>query len=276
MFIQPTPAIRRALGRVALAGGLLTTLHEPLAAQIDYRNLDDDRPVLTEDAYPIERHAFEFLLPYAFEDAQGGGRLHAFIPEIAYGIIRNGQIGLKAPIAGAREAGDTDWGLAGLRVFGLYNLNSEGRALPALSARADLLLPVGSLGGDVTRVSLKAIATRGWGRTRVHANAAWTLGDENRLAAVESGHRWSYSLAADRTLFRQSLLLVGEVAARRAVKSAPVEMNAAVGARYQWTPTTVLDFGVRRRLREAAGPDLAITIGLSHAFAVRRLMPAGR
>lgn len=276
MFIRHTSAIRRTLGRVALAGGLLTTLHQPLAAQIDYRNLDDDRPVLTEDAYPVERHAFEFLLPYAFEDERGGGRLHAFIPEIEHGIIRNGQVGLKAPIAGARGTGETDWGLAGLRVFGLYNLNSESRALPALSARADLLLPVGSLGGEATRVSLKAIATRGWGRTRVHANAAWTLGDENNLAPLEPGHRWSYSLAADRTLFRQSLLLIGEVATRRAVKRAPIEVNAAVGARYQWTPTTVLDVGVRRRLREAAGPDLAITFGLSHAFAVSWLMPAGR
>jgi hypothetical protein len=261
---------------VVLAGVLLAAVRGPLAAQIDYRNLDDDRPVLTEDAYPVERHAFEFLLPYAFEDERGAGRVHAFIPEVEYGIIRNGQLGLKAPIAGARETGDTEWGLAGLRVFGLYNLNSEGRTLPALSARADLFLPVGSLGGDATRVSLKAIATRSWGRTRVHANAAWTLGDETSLAAVEAGHRWSYSLAADRTLFRQSVLLIGEVAARRAAKGAPVEVNAALGARYQWTPTTVLDLGVRRRLRDVAGPDLAVSVGLSHAFALRWLMPPGR
>lgn len=268
--------MRRTLPPVVLAGVLLAVVRGPLAAQIDYRNLDDDRPVLTEDAYPVERHAFEFLLPYAFEDERGAGRLHAFIPEIEYGIIRNGQIGLKAPIAGVRETGDTEWGLAGLRVFGLYNLNSESRTLPALSARADLFLPIGSLGGDATRVSLKAIATRSWGRTRVHANAAWTLGDETRLAAVEAGHRWSYSLAADRTFFRQSVLLIGEVATRRAVQGAPVEVNAALGARYQWTPTTVLDLGVRRRLRDLAGPDLAVTVGLSHAFAVRWLMPPGR
>lgn len=244
-------------------------------AQSDYRNLDDDRPVLTEDAYPVERHAFEFLLPYDLEDGLGGGRLHAFSPELEYGILRNGQVGLKAPIAGRREGGDTEWGLAGLRVFGLYNLNSEGRALPALSARADLLLPVGALGGDATRVSLKAIATRSWGRARLHANAAWTLGRERSLGAVEPGHRWSYSLAVDRTLFRQSVLLIGEVAVRRIVKGAPVDWSAAVGGRYQWTPTTVIDLGFRRRLGKSAGPDLALTIGFSHAFALGWLMPAG-
>ena len=251
----------------------LTTLSAPLAAQIDYRNLDDDRPVVTEDAYPVERHAFEILLPYAYERERGGANFHAFTPEIEYGILRNGQLGLKLPLAGAQANGTTDWGLAGLRLFGLYNLNTESRLLPALSARADLLLPVGSLGGDATRVSLKAIATRSWGRTRFHANAAWTLGDAQQLAAVEPGSRWSYSLAVDRTLFRQSTLLVGEIVALRPIRGAPVEVDAAVGARYQWTTTTVFDVGVRRRLRRVAGPDFAVTVGFSHAFALPWLMP---
>jgi hypothetical protein len=55
--------------------GLLLTFHAPLAGQIDYRNLDDDRPLITEDAYPVERQAFEFLLPYAFLAEAGGERL---------------------------------------------------------------------------------------------------------------------------------------------------------------------------------------------------------
>lgn len=266
------------LARVVVAGGLLTVSRAPLAAQIDYRNLDDDRPVVTEDAYPVERYAFEFLVPYAFEAEQGGEQLHAFVPELAYGIIRNGQLGIKLPIGGARSAGNTDWGLAGVRVFGLYNLNTESHTLPALSARADLLLPVGALGGDATRVGLKAIATRSWGRTRLHANAAWTLGKERPLAAVEPGNRWSYSLAVDRTLFRQSALLIAEVVALRSVRGAPVEVNAALGARYQWTTTTVFDVGLRRRLRQVAGPDIAVTVGFSYAFALPWLMPrsAGR
>jgi hypothetical protein len=261
---------------IPLLTGLLSVAGVPLAAQIDYRNLGDDRPVLTEDAYPVERYAFELLLPYAYERERSGERVHVMVPEVAHGVIRNAQLGVKLPLAGVRSAGDTEWGLAGVRVFGLYNLNTESRLLPALSARADLLLPVGSLGGDVTRVSLKAIATRSCGRTRFHANAAWTLGGEGALAAVEHGNRWSYSLAVDRTLVRQSVLLLGEIAASRSVSAAPVEVNMAAGARYQWTPTLVLDLGVRRRLRQDAGPDVALTFGLSHAFALPWLMPRGR
>jgi hypothetical protein len=265
--------MRLRLNQVLIAGALLAAARKPLAAQIDYRNLDDDRPLVTEDAYPVERYAFEFLLPYAFEDDRGGGRLHAVVPELEYGIIPNGQLGIKIPIGGRTNAGTTDWGLAGLRVFGLYNLNTESRTLPALSARADVVLPVGGLAGGSTQVSLKAIATRSWGRTRFHANATWTLGHEQRLAAVEPSNRWSYSVAVDRTLFRQSTLLIGELVALRPVRGAPAEVDAALGARYQWTTSTVFDLGVRRRLRQVAGPDLAITVGFSHAFALPWLMP---
>ena len=253
---------------VAVAGSAA-----PLSAQIDYRNLDDDRPVVTEDAYPVEFRAFEFLMPYTFEREPDGGRLQVLTPEIEYGIIRNGQFGIKLPLALVEGGGDSDWGVAGLRAFGLYNLNTESRWLPAFSARADLLLPLGALGGDGSRVILKGIATRTWGRTRFHGNGAWALGGDARQTVADPGADWSYSLAVDRTLFRQSILVVGEVVTLRPVAGAPVQVTAGIGARYQWTPTTVIDFGVRRRLRANVGPDLALTLGASHTFGLPWLLP---
>ena len=65
----------QALCTTAMAAGLsLTFLAPPVSAQIDYRNLDDDRPAVTEDAYPVERYAFELLAPYRFEADAGGSR----------------------------------------------------------------------------------------------------------------------------------------------------------------------------------------------------------
>ena len=60
-----------SLRTAALAVGLCTSFLTPAWAQIDYRNLDDERPVVTEDAYPVERYAFEFLAPYLFEAEAG-------------------------------------------------------------------------------------------------------------------------------------------------------------------------------------------------------------
>jgi hypothetical protein len=247
----------------------------PAAAQIDYRNLDDDRPVVTEDAYPVERYAFEVLAPYRFEDEAGGGQLHTVVPEIAYGLARNSQVGLKLPLAGADDGTGTDWGLAGLRIFGLYNFNTEGRWLPALSLRADASFPVGALAGDETRFAIKAIATRSWGRMRAHLNLSRGLGSEGEFSVAEPLNRWNASLAVDRTFFRSSMLLVGEVAIAQTIRDAPTAINASLGGRWQWRPTLVLDAGISRRLRSDIGPNIALTVGLSHAFAIRGLMPAG-
>jgi hypothetical protein len=131
---------------------------------------------------------------------------------------------------------------------------------------------VGSLAGDDARISLKAVATRSWGLTRAHFNVVGSFGPEDS-PGIELAPRWRYSLAADRTLFRKSLLLVGELLAQRAVRGSPVEVNAAVGTRYQLSPTFVIDAGIARRLRSGVGPDYDLTLGLSHAFGLSWLMP---
>src|SRR5512147_2470444 len=158
--------MQRSCTATGMAGLFFCFLVPPAAAQIDYRNLDDDRPVVTEDAYPIERYAFELLAPYRYEAEADGARLHTAVPEVSYGLARNSQAGLKLPLAAVDESTETDWGLAGLRVFGLYNFTTETRSLPALALRADASFPVGSLAGEGTRLAIKAIATRSWGRTR--------------------------------------------------------------------------------------------------------------
>jgi hypothetical protein len=258
----------------ALGVGLsLAVPARSLTAQADYRNLDRERPVATEDAYPVERHAFELVVPFRSERERAGDRLHLLPLEIEYGIFDNAQIGVSLPLAvDDPNESDSEWGLAGLSLLGLYNFNTEGPVLPALSLAADMALPVGSLAGDEPRFGLRVIATRSWGLTRVHFNAVRSFGSEDQLG-VEFAPRWSYGLAVDRTLFRSSVLLVGELLTRRATQEAASEVNAAAGLRYQLSPTLVLDAGIARRLRSDAGPDYDLTIGLSHAFGLSWLMP---
>lgn len=254
---------------------LLAMATPDVAAQIDYRNLDDDRPVRIEDAYSIERYAFELIIPYAFERERGGVFLHASNLELAYGFLRNAHVGVKVPIAAVRAAGATEWGASGLRAFVLYNFNSDARIFPAFALRADANFPVGSLSGSETHVAFKAIITRSIGRNRIHLNGAYRFGADGVPAAVESLDRWWAGAAMDRILFRQSLLLIGEVYAAQPLLGTVIEVNASAGLRWQWRPTTVLDLGFSRRLRQN-GPDLALTIGMSNAFAIRGLMPRGR
>jgi hypothetical protein len=91
----------------AFAVLLLVLAHGRLRAQTDYRNLDDHRPLRTQDAYPIERYAFEFVLPYELEQGRGAHH-HIFAPELSHGIARNGQIELQLPFAAVSSAGATE------------------------------------------------------------------------------------------------------------------------------------------------------------------------
>jgi hypothetical protein len=247
-----------------------------LAAQTDYRNLDEGRPTRVEDAFPVERYAFEFLTSYAFEREPGGGIVHAFVPELEYGIVANGQFGITAPVGILDEGGVTRAGLSGLRAFALYNFNTESAALPALALRADVRLPAGSFAGGETRVTLTGIATRSWGRHRIHVNGAYTLGPDASPALVEPAGRWWWGAALDRTLFRQSVLLLAEVYARGAARAAPTEVTGSLGVRWQWRPTAVIDVGLARGLVPGRGPDYAFTVGLSNAFAFAGLLPGRR
>ena len=257
--------------RTALAVLLLLSCSTTRArAQIDYRNLDDERPVRTEDAYPVDRYAFELMTPLTFE-ATGDARQYLLAPEVEYGAFANAMVGAKFPIAVADGPDGTRTGLGGAFAYVLYNFNTESRHLPALALRTDVQFPLGSLGGDGVRATLKALATRSCGRWRAHVNLAGTVGPDTELGA-DALPRWVATLAVDHTLFRQSVLIIGDVAVLETARDAPTQVEAALGLRWQWRPTTVLDTGIRRRLT-AAGPDFLLTIGLSQSLAFRALMP---
>ena len=247
------------------------------AAQIDYRNLDEGRPVHTEDAYAVERYAFELVLPYSYEDELGPGWSHLVAPELAYGVLLNMHVGVKLPLAALDDgpSGSTEWGFAGPRLFALYNFNTETPASPAFALRTDLALPVGGLAGDNVRGAVTGIVTRSWGRTRAHLNAAAAVGGSGGAPAVHGISDWSVSLAVDRTFLRKSLLVIGELGARQDMGEAPTAVTAGMGARMQLTPTIVIDAGAERRLSARAGPDFGLTLGLSHTFALPGLMPDG-
>lgn len=243
-----------------------------LRAQIDYRNLDDERPVGTEDAYPVEHYAFEILTPFTFATTTGTQQ-YLFAPEVEYGVLSNTQVGLKLPLAVSATSGASDAGIGGLATYALYNFNTESPVLPAFAVRGDVAFPAGSLGGGAVRVTLKAIATRSWGLWRAHLNLLGSTGSNDDLG-IDALPRWAATAAVDRTFFRQSVLVIGELAAFQASTGAPTQATIATGLRWQWRPALVLDTGISTRLT-STGPDFTITLGLSHTLAFRGLMPSG-
>jgi len=261
--------MRRIIMAVLCAVGGVVAITSPAAGQLDYRNLDDGRPLWTEDAWPVERRALEFLFPYSL----GWGRLvtlHSSQPELAWGAWDNFMLGAKLPLAVVRGSSGNEAGVAGPGAFLFYNLRGEGRSLPALAVRAEGHLPLGKLAHDDPTLTLKGIATRTLGRERVHLNAAWTAVGADADDGLEGEGRWAASIAVDRTLYRTSTLLAAELLAQDAGRGAPASLRAAVGLRRQMSPTLVLDLGMSRALQKDADQPWGLTIGLSRALGVGR------
>ena len=229
------------------------------AAQTDYYNTDAGRPIQIEDAYAVERRALELqVAPLRLERARGGTYQWGVEPEVAVGILPRTQLEVGLPLAfvdagaGARAAG-----LAGVDLSVLHNLNVE-TSIPALAVVADVLLPAGALGPDRAYPSLKGIATRTFSWARFHVNAQYTFGDRLPAASAAASRvgplaaelaRWTGGVAVDRTFPLRSLLVSGELVARRPLREGEdVEWNSAAGLRYQLSPRVAADAGGGYRL----------------------------
>lgn len=245
----------------------------PAAAQLDYRNLDDGRPLWSEDAWPVERRALEWLFPWSVEWGSGG-TVHLSRPEVAWGAWDNLMVGAKLPLAIVPGVAGREFGVAGPGAFLMYNFRGEGPVLPALALRAEGHLGVGSLAPDEGSLTVKGIATRTVGRERLHLNAAYTPVGARAAGGLEFEPRWQTAVALDRTLIRSSTLIAAELVARDGGAGHPARFRAGLGLRRQITPTVVMDLGLARLLEPGAAHPWALTAGFSTTLGLGRA-PAG-
>lgn len=248
------------------------------AAQTDYYNTDAGRPVRVEDAYPVERFAWEAqVAPLRVERLDGGNYHWEVEPELAYGIFPRTHLEVGLPLLW-EDAGENE-GLAvgGVDVSVLHNLNVETRTLPALAVAAEALLPVGSGAPDGVFPAVKAIATRTYGFARFHLNGAYTFGSTPEAADARTGEaaRWMAGLAVDKTFPLRSALVIADVFVEQPFHEGDdPQWTVEVGTRYQLDPWFALDAGVGRRF---AGGERGwfFTFGAARVFAIRSLMPRG-
>jgi hypothetical protein len=247
---------------------MVAALPASARAQTDYYNTDRGRPLRVEDAYPVERRAFEIqAAPLRVERFAQGAYSWGFEPEIAYGIAPRTHVEAGVPLAFIDAAGARRSGVSGVHLSLLHNLNVE-TSIPALALAASAALPMGSLASDETYFSVTGIATRTLSWARFHLNADYTFGDEPDAGdtGIIEESRWSAGLSVDKTFPLRSLLLAGEIVAEQPLEdAADVAFSAAIGTRYQLAPRWAVDAGVGKRL---TGDERSwfITFGSAYAF----------
>jgi hypothetical protein len=259
---------KRILGILLLSAAPLV----PAAAQTDYYNTDAGRPLQIEDAYAVERRAFEIqAAPLRLERSTSGAYRWGIEPELAYGILPRTNVEIGLPFAFIDgPSGTRRSGISGIHLSAFHNLNAE-TSIPALAVSATVLLPAGSLGADRAYTSVKGIMTRTLTWARFHLNGEYTFGsrlgagDEASAGAAELSS-WIGGVAIDKAFPLNSLLLSGEVYAREPIHAdEDLEWNSGIGVRYQLDPRFNIDAGVGRRL---TGGDRGWYVTFGTAYAV--------
>lgn len=267
----------RRLTGLALVAAVVTT-PAVTSAQTDYYNTDAGRPITIEDAHPLERYGLELQVAPLRLSRAGGANLWGVEPELAYGILPRTHLEVGVPLAWRDPGGvRTQFGLAGIEVGMLHNLNVETTTLPAFAVAAELLAPVGALAPANASVAFKGIATRTLSFARIHVNGQYALGEAavDPASGAHAPPRWLAGVAVDRVLPLRSMLLTADLVAERPMlEGHDVEWNAGAGMRWQRSPRWALDAGGGLRL----GAERAwfVTTGAAYAFGIRSLIPVRR
>jgi len=253
----------------AAVAGVLTLgpSAQPAAAQTDFHNLDKGRPLRVEDAYAAKRGAFELQASPLTVAGRAEGEM-VFFPsvELKYGFLPGMEFSAGVEGEFPRRPGDGRSASAEAEFSVLANLWVESHHLPAAALRFTTHLPTAVDHG--TSAEFRGILTR-WlaGPVRWHLNGALVVGEGRR-------ERWWGGGALDWVFPFHHTLALAEVWVAEGVEGER-RIHSAMGVRLQATPTLVLDAGMGRSWRGESWEDWAGTLGITHEFGVRRLLPGG-
>ena len=248
---------------------LLFAIPSMMPAQEDFRATDQDRPLRVEDAFPVSYLEWEVEFGVRAEFAEGadGG---ASVLELKSGLAFNLQAGIELHGEGVRSGGQTFTGVESLGAHIKYNFNREFGAAPAVSVRLDAATPgLGDLGAENWSARIKAIATRSFGRLRLHGNWAYSA-----QSASDGGDFWSGGLAFDYVPGFSSRSVMGDVYAEVPATGGDVRWWTEVGTRIQITNRSVLDVGLTTRMDELVNgvPNIGVVLGFSRVFGIPGLV----
>jgi hypothetical protein len=238
------------------------------ADAIDHGNLDENRPVRIEDAYPIAHGEIAIEAGAGFTLQRRGANRGMFPVELLYGALPNLQVGIGASLSTDPREIDDRPKSGDLRLGVLYNFNQETLTVPALAVKLGVDAPTG-VNARGFAVEAKGIVTKSVERLSVHLNAGYEFltssRDEKRDGRYKLALGASYPVGAPK--FTRATL-VGDVFAEQSVASRePTVVGTEVGLRYQLTPRIVWDVGVGT---EFAGPahrsSFFMTSGFSFGF----------
>lgn len=229
----------------------------------EHIRLEDGIPLEIGEAYPTGYRNREVQAIGRYERTRDGEDLWLVESRLEYGFARNWEASLSVPFEFGEGA--MDEGIQDVGVEALYNFNSEGRYLPALSLSGGLHIPTaGDSRGADTEVMFLATKSIGWTDLfqRVHLNLSWL-----RNAGSEPGERENRYRAVAGYDIRTGpdTLLLADLVWEQETERGVDAILAEVGVRRMINPLTAVGVGVGAGLNNES-PDIRATIGLQKSF----------
>jgi len=220
------------------------------------------RPLIIDDADPVDRGLFEFEAGAAYE-GYSDSDYWSFPIGLTYGLVQNVEIGFafggQILDATKRESGIGDFGIgAKWRFLESEPMGARHALVPSVklpTADEQKGLGSGETDYDLTWVVSWAVGDR----TGLHYNLgyAWIGGEEKNV--VHYGLALDYQLA-------DPIQWVGEVfAANEAARISDAVVACNTGFRWLASDTLILDAAAGARIRGDA-PDITLTMGMTYTF----------
>lgn len=252
----------RRLENGAVLRGWMTALgllYLGSASAADHSNLEAGFPVTVEDAYPIKYRSLELQGLSRWDRVDGDDRI-VVEPRIEYGLLRNLQATIGAPYRFG-DAEDAHEGEASAEA--LYNFNSEGIVLPAVSVGVGVRAPFDTrddgLESEVKGVLTKSLGS--WGTRyiprQVHFNASWRHKDD--ALPGDRSNRDFIGIGYSQAVSNEVVMVFDAYRKELALKGSEEKM-AEIGLRIQLDPHSVLSFGAGAGLNDES-PDARVLVG---------------
>ena len=272
------------MNRVCIAVLLLTATCASARAA-DHWNLEEGLPVTIEDAFPIQQNGIEFQFFSQYDrthrDPDGKNRA-TLTPRLEWGAAPNLQLSLGTPYrlgdASETRQGDVD-------IQGLYNFNTEGPVIPAMSLQAGVFQPFGRLAGG-TETEIEFLATKSLGSwdimgtspfsyapRQLHFNAAWFHNYDPRTGLeAERENRYRVGLGYSQPVSNE-LVLVADVFRETNRDRTRADNLAELGVRYMLTPQTVVSGSLGAGFGDDRESEFRAVLGFQHTLSVPYGMP---
>lgn len=238
------------------------------AFAIDHKNLDENRPLHLQDAYPVSQGEWALEAGIGFSSHRHASDQVLLPAQLIYGALPNFHLEVGTTffidphdVDGPRKSGD-------LSFAALYNFNQETLTMPALGIKGTVTLPTGVDSSGIDS-EITGLLTKSFYRLSMHFNATYEFINGREDGERAGRYRFvlgpSYPLGAP--LHTRTTILADMFIEQAARHGEEEIIGAEAGVRHQLTERVVLDAGVGS---EFSGPRdrsrFFIATGLSFVF----------